>query len=76
MIGLVLVTHGNLANEFISAMQHVVGKQAWFWLPTVIWQMNLSRRCSMWSANKNKCKVFASGRRTIWKCAVMKYWIK
>ena len=28
MIGLVLVTHGNLALEFISAMQHVVGKQA------------------------------------------------
>lgn len=27
MIGMVLVTHGNLANEFISAMQHVVGKQ-------------------------------------------------
>lgn len=27
MIGLVLVTHGNLANEFISAMQHVVGRQ-------------------------------------------------
>lgn len=27
MIGLVLVTHGNLAQEFISAMQHVVGKQ-------------------------------------------------
>ena len=27
MIGLELVTHGNLANEFISAMQHVVGKQ-------------------------------------------------
>ena len=27
MIGRVLVTHGNLANEFISAMQHVVGKQ-------------------------------------------------
>lgn len=27
MIGLVLVTHGNLAEEFISAMQHVVGKQ-------------------------------------------------
>lgn len=27
MIGLVLVTHGNLAMEFISAMQHVVGKQ-------------------------------------------------
>ena len=27
MIGLVLVTHGTLANEFISAMQHVVGKQ-------------------------------------------------
>ncbi|MBE6451906.1 MAG: PTS sugar transporter subunit IIA [Alphaproteobacteria bacterium] len=27
MIGLVVVTHGNLANEFISAMQHVVGKQ-------------------------------------------------
>ncbi len=27
MIGLVLVTHGNLASEFISAMQHVVGKQ-------------------------------------------------
>ena len=25
MIGLVLVTHGNLALEFISAMQHVVG---------------------------------------------------
>lgn len=27
MIGLVLVTHGNLALEFISAMQHVVGHQ-------------------------------------------------
>lgn len=27
MIGLVLVTHGNLAKEFVSAMQHVVGKQ-------------------------------------------------
>ena len=27
MNGLVLVTHGNLALEFISAMQHVVGKQ-------------------------------------------------
>jgi len=27
MIGIVLVTHGNLAIEFISAMQHVVGKQ-------------------------------------------------
>ena len=27
MIGMVLFTHGNLANEFISAMQHVVGKQ-------------------------------------------------
>ena len=27
MIGLVLVTHGNLASEFISAMQHVVGPQ-------------------------------------------------
>ena len=27
MIGLVLETHGNLALEFISAMQHVVGKQ-------------------------------------------------
>ena len=30
MIGLVLVTHGNLALEFISAMQHVVGKQEQF----------------------------------------------
>ncbi len=27
MIGVVLVTHGNLASEFVSAMQHVVGKQ-------------------------------------------------
>ena len=27
MIGLVLVTHGKLALEFVSAMQHVVGKQ-------------------------------------------------
>src|SRR5574344_144095 len=27
MIGLILVTHGNLAVEFISAMQHVIGKQ-------------------------------------------------
>lgn len=27
MIGLVLVTHGNLAKEFVSAMQHVVGPQ-------------------------------------------------
>lgn len=27
MIGMVLVTHGNLANEFVAAMQHVVGPQ-------------------------------------------------
>ncbi len=27
MIGLILVTHGNLAGEFINAMQHVVGAQ-------------------------------------------------
>lgn len=27
MIGLILVTHGKLAVEFISAMEHVVGKQ-------------------------------------------------
>jgi PTS system mannose-specific IIA component len=27
MIGLVLVTHGNLAREFVSAMEHVVGAQ-------------------------------------------------
>ncbi len=27
MIGLILVTHGRLAEEFVHAMQHVVGKQ-------------------------------------------------
>jgi len=27
MIGIVLVTHGNLAREFVAAMEHVVGKQ-------------------------------------------------
>lgn len=27
MIGLILVTHGKLAEEFVSAMQHVVGRQ-------------------------------------------------
>ncbi|MGB3338724.1 MAG: PTS fructose transporter subunit IIA, partial [Devosia sp.] len=27
MIGLVLVTHGALANEFKSALEHVVGPQ-------------------------------------------------
>jgi len=27
MIGLVLVTHGRLAEEFLAAMEHVVGKQ-------------------------------------------------
>lgn len=27
MIGLVLVTHGGLAREFVSAMEHVVGTQ-------------------------------------------------
>ena len=27
MIGLILVTHGQLAEEFVSAMEHVVGKQ-------------------------------------------------
>lgn len=27
MIGLVLVTHGRLAEEFVAAMEHVVGKQ-------------------------------------------------
>lgn len=28
MIGLVLVTHGRLAEEFLSALEHVVGPQA------------------------------------------------
>ena len=28
MIGLLLVTHGRLADELKSAMEHVVGKQA------------------------------------------------
>lgn len=27
MIGMVLVTHGNLAAEFVKAMEHVVGRQ-------------------------------------------------
>jgi len=27
MIGMILVTHGNLAEEFVHAMQHVVGQQ-------------------------------------------------
>ena len=27
MIGLVIVTHGRLAQEFLSAMEHVVGRQ-------------------------------------------------
>jgi mannose PTS system EIIA component len=27
MIGLILVTHGNLATEFIEVLEHVVGKQ-------------------------------------------------
>ncbi|HMP62318.1 MAG TPA: PTS fructose transporter subunit IIA, partial [Phenylobacterium sp.] len=27
MIGLVIVTHGRLAAEFVSAMEHVVGPQ-------------------------------------------------
>ncbi len=28
MIGLVIVTHGRLAAEFVSAMEHVVGPQS------------------------------------------------
>ncbi len=27
MIGMILVTHGRLAEEFVAAMQHVVGRQ-------------------------------------------------
>ena len=27
MIGLVLVTHGRLADEFVTAMEHIVGRQ-------------------------------------------------
>ena len=27
MIGIVLVAHGGLAQEYLAAMQHVVGKQ-------------------------------------------------
>jgi len=27
MIGMILVTHGNLAEEFVNAMEHVVGQQ-------------------------------------------------
>lgn len=28
MIGMILVTHGRLAEEFVKAMEHVVGRQA------------------------------------------------
>jgi PTS system mannose-specific IIA component len=28
MIGMVLVTHGRLATEFVAALEHVVGPQA------------------------------------------------
>ena len=28
MIGMILVTHGRLADEFVNAMEHVVGEQA------------------------------------------------
>ena len=28
MIGMILVTHGRLAEEFVNAMEHVVGKQS------------------------------------------------
>jgi mannose PTS system EIIA component len=28
MIGMILVTHGRLAEEFVNAMEHVVGQQA------------------------------------------------
>ena len=28
MIGMILVTHGHLADEFVHAMEHVVGEQA------------------------------------------------
>ena len=28
MIGMILVTHGRLADEFVHAMEHVVGEQA------------------------------------------------
>ena len=27
MIGIVLVTHGRLGEEFVSALEHIVGKQ-------------------------------------------------
>jgi len=27
MIGLVLVTHGRLAEEFVHALEHIVGRQ-------------------------------------------------
>jgi PTS system mannose-specific IIA component len=30
MIGILLVTHGNLADEFLSAVEHVVGEQTQF----------------------------------------------
>lgn len=30
MIGILLVTHGNLAKEFLAAVEHVVGKQEQF----------------------------------------------
>ena len=30
MIGVVVVTHGGLANEFVAATEHVVGPQAAF----------------------------------------------
>jgi len=41
MIGIVLVTHGRLAEEFVAALEHVVGPQRrsipFASMPTTIW---------------------------------------
>src|SRR3954469_8541665 len=44
MIGIVLVTHGRLACEFQSALEHVVGKQAQLEVVTIVPDDNVEQR--------------------------------
>ena len=58
MIGIVLVTHGNLAREFIAALEHVVGPQQYVSAVCIRTDDDMERRRADILENAKACDMF------------------
>ena len=55
MIGIVLVTHGNLAREFVAALEHVVGPQQYLSAICIAAADDMAERRAEISASARAC---------------------